>query len=162
VVAAQGEGELHQRALVAAAVEPDAVAALGAVPRVALHQLGAVDAIAKALAERVRRPDHGHAVGHHHRRAAQRGEHLRVVLGDHQRVDRRRADVAALVAVDQLVHHRDRALVVDHRHGNPEDLAGLEVRLSRRGGLRLGLLGVHCDRRERSHGGGRWARRLSA
>ena len=67
---AQGQRELHERALVAAAVEPDAVAALGAALAVAEHQLGAVDAVVEVLAEQVGRPDERHAVGR--RRASRR------------------------------------------------------------------------------------------
>src|SRR5215217_9321295 len=56
VAAPQVQRELHQRALVAPAVEPDAVAALGAAVRVAQHQLGPVDAVGEVGAQHVRRP----------------------------------------------------------------------------------------------------------
>src|SRR5215210_7900712 len=50
---AQVERELDERALVAPAVEPDAVAALGTAVAVAKHQLGAVDAVREVRAEHV-------------------------------------------------------------------------------------------------------------
>jgi hypothetical protein len=78
--------------------------------------------------------------------AAQRREHLGIVLGDHQRVYRGGADVPALAPLDQLVHNRDRAVVVHHRHRHAEDRAGREVCRRRWGGLRLRLAGVHVDR----------------
>src|ERR687896_862690 len=104
VALAQGEGELDERALVAAAVEPDAVTALGAAVVVAEHQLGPVDPVAQLLAQQVGRPYERHAVGHHERRAAQRLEHLGVAPRLDQRVDRSGADVARLAALHQPVH----------------------------------------------------------
>src|SRR5215216_3115527 len=63
VLAAQAERELGERALVAPAVEPDAVAPLCAARAVAAHQLRAVDAVREPLAEQVGRPDNRHPVG---------------------------------------------------------------------------------------------------
>src|SRR3954469_22284588 len=81
VVAAQVEGELGEGALVAAAVEPHAVALLGAAARVAAHQLRAVHAVRQVLAEQVRGPDERHPVRDGQRGAEQRGLHLVVVMG---------------------------------------------------------------------------------
>ena len=49
---AQVQGELRERALVAAAVQPDAMAALGAALAVAEHQLRSVDAPLEAAPSR--------------------------------------------------------------------------------------------------------------
>ena len=101
VAPAQDQRELHERALVAAAVEPDAVAALGAAVVVAQHQLGAVDAVVAARSpSRLAAHTSGMPSGTHQRGAAERRAHLGVVVRHHHRVDRRGADVAALAAVD--------------------------------------------------------------
>ena len=109
---AKVERELHERALVAAAVEPDAVAALGAAVVVAEHQLGAVDAVVEVPAEHVRRPDDRHAVGQDERGAPERLAHLGIVVADRQGVHRHGAHVTALAALDHGVHRVDRLAVV--------------------------------------------------
>src|SRR3954463_16349976 len=75
-VAPQVQRQLRQRALVAAAVEPDAVPLCGAAARVAAHQLGPVDAVREVLAQQVHRPHERHPVGHGERRPEQRLAHL--------------------------------------------------------------------------------------
>src|SRR5215211_896301 len=75
VAPAQVQRELDERALVAPAVEPDAMAALGAAVAVAEHQLGAVDAVLQRRAQHVRGPDDRHPVGQDERGAPQRGGH---------------------------------------------------------------------------------------
>src|SRR3954469_6394274 len=64
VALAQAQGELHEVALVAAAVEPDLVPLGRTALAVAAHELGAVDAVRKVLAEHVGRPDKWHAIRH--------------------------------------------------------------------------------------------------
>src|SRR3954451_18612870 len=62
VAAAHAERELHQRALVAPAVEPHPVALLHAAAVVAEHQLGPVDTVRKVLSQEVRGPHERHPV----------------------------------------------------------------------------------------------------
>ena len=151
VVAAKVERQLGERALVAAAVEPHAVALLGAAARVAAHQLRPVDAVGKVLAEQVRGPYERHAVRDGQRRAEQRGAHLRVALGDGHGVHGHGADVAALAAGDHPVHHVHRVAVGGHRERDAEHLA------------RADLLGARQQRvRAARRGSRRWARARQA
>ena len=137
--------ELVERLLVVAAVEPDAVPALGGAPAVARHQLGPVDAVGKPVAEARQRPDERPAVGHDERRAEQAPRASPRLVTDHQRVDRDRAHVAALAALDHAVHHVHRAGVVGERDRHAEQVALRHVRpASRR--LRSALRALSCPR----------------
>src|SRR4051794_9839137 len=127
VALAQPQRELHEVALVAAAVEPDAVALGCAALRVAAHELGAVDAVGKVLAKAVRGPDQRHAVRHGQRGPEQRLAHLLVALGDHDGVDCNGADIARLAAGDHAVHDVHRLLVVGHGDREAEDLASPNI-----------------------------------
>src|SRR5215213_9426085 len=138
VALAQVKRELHERPLVAPAVEPDAVGALGAAVVVAEHQLGAVHAVLEVPAEQVRGPDHRHAVGQHERGAPERLTHLRIVVADGEGVHRHRAHVAAFAAVDHGVHRLDRRSVVGECDRGAEDVAGGDLG-GRRGGPRDAL-----------------------
>src|SRR5918992_5383849 len=139
VALAHGEGELHERPLIAAPVEPDPAPAFRAAIAVAEHQLGAVNAVAQLLAQQVRRPHERHAVRHHEGRAAQRLEHLVVAPRLDQRVDRSGADIARLAALHQPVHDLDRSVVVDHRDRHTQQVARLHTRGGGRCQARLRL-----------------------
>ena len=125
VAPAQVERELDERALVAPAVEPDAVAALGAAVAVAEHQLRAVDAVRQVRAEHVRRPDDRHPVGQ--RRAWRRGApppspgRRRPTRQRVHRRRRRRSRARALATMPSITSIAP--LVVGHRDRDAEDLA---------------------------------------
>ncbi len=146
---AQVERELGQRALIAPAVQEDAVAAVASALAVAEHQLGAVDPVGQVLAEQVGRPDQRHAVRDGDRRALERLAHLGIALTDHHGVDGGGAHVAALAAGDHAVHDVHRLFVVRHRDRQPQHVADADVaragqpvrrlRALRRGGREVGL-----------------------
>src|SRR5215211_6368463 len=138
VARAQVQRELDERALITAAVEPHAMATLGAAVVVAQHQLRTVDAVVEVTPEQVRGPDHGHAVGQHERRAPECLAHLGIVVADRERVHGHRAHVAALAARDHRVHGVDRGAVVGQRDRSAEDVPGGDLG-GRRGGLRYAL-----------------------
>ena len=95
--------ELRERALVAAAVEVEALAGARGAGAGAVHQLRAVDAVLERVAERAQRPHERLAVRHREVGAQHGGAQRRVLLAGHDRVDGGDADVAAAAGGDRRV-----------------------------------------------------------
>jgi hypothetical protein len=132
VARAQVVGELHERALVAPAVEEHARAGRRRALAGPGHQLGPIDAILQVGAEGVHGPHERLAVGHGEVAAHDRPAQLVVLAAGHDRVRGGDADVAALVARHGRVDPVQRGLVVDVRERHAEHVDG--VRSAERGG----------------------------
>ena len=143
---AQLQRELDERALVAPAVEPHAVA---------LARRSARCSGASAPARTRGRAGSRRAGWRPTRRACRRAArassrqrlaHLGIVMADHHRVHRHGADVARGCRSHHRVHHVHGALVVGHGDRDAEDLPcgdlGLPARMAR-GALRMRLYSGH-------------------
>ena len=124
VALAQVQGELDERALVAAAVQVQALAGVGAARTRACHQLRTVDPGLEGVPERAHRPHQGLAVGNVDRGVQQRLAQGGIFLGRHHGMDVADADVAALPLGGRRVDPVQRVLVVGEGERHPEHIDG--------------------------------------
>ncbi len=122
IALAEVERQLHQRALVAAAVQVEPLTVVGGGGTGLGHQLGSVDAVAERVPERVQRPHQRLTVGDVERGGVQRVSQLAILAGGHHRVHVAHADVAAPALGDHRVDPVERLSIVDQRQRHADDV----------------------------------------